>query len=221
MSNKNNSRIQFMKKIRVFHYIFFNYFCKNVVREDQSKVIPYKNAVLEFEPNSKLYLKGGDLEIGCDKLSGSKAETRVRLRNHAEWKSDGGSKISYGCTLEVLSDARLDSRYFTMNSDSVIIVGNHMDLGNDVMIARNVVIYDSDFHDLFDEEGRKLNSSTGVKIGDHVWIGTNSMILKGVKIATGSIIAAGTIVTTDVNDKILAGNQNIICEIRKNINWKR
>ena len=84
MSNRNISRIQFIKKIRVFRYIFYNYFCKNIIREDRSKVIPYKNAVLDFESGSKLYLKGGDMEIGCDKLSGSKAETRVRMRCNEE-----------------------------------------------------------------------------------------------------------------------------------------
>lgn len=62
------------------------------------------------------------------------------------------------------------------------------------MIARNVIIFDSDFHAIqYGEE--KEEYSKPVKIGNHVWIAAKSMILKGVEIEEGSVISANTVVT--------------------------
>jgi acetyltransferase-like isoleucine patch superfamily enzyme len=47
--------------------------------------------------------------------------------------------------------------------------------------------------------------TTGVSIGDDVWIGTNAVVLPGVKIGTGSVIAAGSVVTGDIPEYIIAG----------------
>jgi acetyltransferase-like isoleucine patch superfamily enzyme len=46
-----------------------------------------------------------------------------------------------------------------------------------------------------------------VKIGAHVWIGFNSIILKGVTIGDRSVVAAGSVVTKDIPaDVLVAGN---------------
>ena len=69
-------------------------------------------------------------------------------------------------------------------------------IGNNVHIGPEVVILDSDFHDLqsHDEEGQGLP----VVIENKVWIATGAMILKGVHIGEGAVIAAGAIVTKNV-----------------------
>lgn len=57
-----------------------------------------------------------------------------------------------------------------------------------------------------------------VKICNKVWIGFNSIILKGVTIGEGSIVGAGSVVTKDVPPwTIVAGNPaRIIREIPEN-----
>ncbi len=47
--------------------------------------------------------------------------------------------------------------------------------------------------------------SAPIKIGDNVWIGANSVILKGVTIGNNAIIAAGSIVTKDVPANAIVG----------------
>lgn len=85
-------------------------------------------------------------------------------------------------------------------------------IGNRVLIAHNVNIHDNnshptdaqkrheDFVEIFTNGFQKENSlnEKPVKIGDDVWIGFNSTIMKGVTIGNGAIIGACSMVTKDV-----------------------
>lgn len=194
MIQKILRRLDFYRKIRFFRYIYLNNFCKNIVRTDRSRIIPYRGTVLDLEPGSRIYLGGGDVELGCDRLRGSRAETLVRLRKNAVWSNEGGCRISYGATVEILSGGLLDSQFFTMNSGSVLIVAKEIHLGYDVMIGRGVVLYDSDHHTIRNPQGVVTNCDAPVSIGDHVWLATNVTVLKGTVIGFGSMAAAGTTV---------------------------
>lgn len=88
---------------------------------------------------------------------------------------------------------------------SKIVIGDYCNFGG------NVFIWDTDFHPLDYAERRVHNAekikSSPVIIGDDVFVGANSIILKGVKIGTRSIIGAGSVVTKDIPaDEIWAGN---------------
>ena len=55
-----------------------------------------------------------------------------------------------------------------------------------------------------------------VTIGDDVWIGSNVIILPGVKIASHSVIGAGAVVTKDVDEySVVAGNPAKVVKMRK------
>lgn len=84
-------------------------------------------------------------------------------------------------------------------------------IGNRVMIAHNVNILDNNSHpidaSLRHEDFMKTYSGVSkefdldaqeINIEDDVWIGFNSIILKGVTIGRGAIIGAGSVVTKDV-----------------------
>lgn len=88
-------------------------------------------------------------------------------------------------------------------------------IGQDVAISHNVIIRDSDNHQLTGQESVSLP----IKIGDHVWIGVNSVILKGVNIGDGSVIGAGSVVTRDIPARCLAAGIPARV-IRSNIEWK-
>lgn len=194
MKHKVIQRLRFYRSIRLFQYLYLNYFCKNIIRTDQGRIIPYAGEVLEMEPGAKVYLGGGDIELGCDRLKGSKTETFVRIRRDAVWSSEGGCRIAYGSTVEILGGGLLDSGFFSMNSSSIMIAAKRIRLGRDVMIGRGVVIYDSDHHTIRNLEGKLTNPDAPVEIGDHVWLATNVMVLKGSTIGSGSMISAGVTV---------------------------
>lgn len=210
-----------IRNVQVFSFIYLNYFCKGVVRTDRSRIIPYKHAVIEIAHGAKIFLAEGDIEVGCDRIKDSKAETRIRLRKQAVWSSQGGCRLSYGVTIEVLPGALLDSKFFTMNSNSVLISAEKITLGQDVMIARNVVIYDSDFHSILNQDGKVSNMPKPVIIGDHVWLGTNVIVLKGAKIGNDSIISAHAVLSSNIPEQTIYGEE-LTVKMRKNIGgWER
>lgn len=81
---------------------------------------------------------------------------------------------------------------------------NGIEISSNVLIAPDVKIISANHNFLNFEIYEK---SKPIKIDENVWIGANSIILPGVKIGKNSIIAAGSIVTRDVDDNSLcAGN---------------
>jgi acetyltransferase-like isoleucine patch superfamily enzyme len=92
-------------------------------------------------------------------------------------------------------------------------------IGNCVIISHDVYIYDNNNHPIENQKRRDLSISgfdkelnswynsviAPVTIEDNVWIGMSSIILKGVTIGEGSIIAAGSVVTKNVPPYTLVG----------------
>lgn len=115
--------------------------------------------------------------------------------------------------------------------------GEKVVIGNNVFVSHNVNIMDTNSHEIsalermnsfskFLQQGlavTKGNVETiPVIIEDHVWVGFNAVILKGVKIGEGAIIAAGAIVTKDIPPyTLVAGTpsrfiKHIVNERKKN-----
>lgn len=98
-------------------------------------------------------------------------------------------------------------------SSTAIVCRQHIEIGDNVNLGGNVVIYDTDFHSLNAES--RLDSKTdkaetrkaSVKIGDSAFIGGHSTILKGVEIGENSIVGACSVVTKNIPpNEIWAGN---------------
>jgi maltose O-acetyltransferase len=94
-----------------------------------------------------------------------------------------------------------DPRNISVGNDTIIGEGTVLDgreklmVGNHVDIASEVMIYNSK-HDI--ENEYFLPVSSPVTIEDYVFIGPRSIILPGVKIGKGAIVAAAAVVTKDV-----------------------
>lgn len=83
-------------------------------------------------------------------------------------------------------------------SGSTIYARERIAIGNYVTVGANTKIMDNDFHPL-DAEARRNNDfsmlkTEPVEIGDHVFIGCNSIILKGTRLGEGCIVGAGSVV---------------------------
>jgi acetyltransferase-like isoleucine patch superfamily enzyme len=105
-------------------------------------------------------------------------------------------------------------------SNSTIVCWESVVIGNNVVIGGGCRIWDTDFHSLQAEmrvSGDDTDIRTApVRIGDNVFVGGNTIILKGVTIGENSVIAAGSVVYHDIPPNVIAGGNpcKIIKELR-------
>ena len=97
---------------------------------------------------------------------------------------------------------RIGDRVF-VNSGTVLFSVAGLTIGDDVAIANEVYITDTNSHGL---EGQPVVEAP-ITIGDGTWIGARAMVMPGVTIGKRVVVAAGSVVTNDVPDETLvAGN---------------
>lgn len=131
-----------------------------------------------------------------------------------------GKSISIGPGVNIIvkNNAQLsigDSTYFT--SDMHIEVLNKITIGKNCAISWGVTIIDDDHHKLISE--KNTDTPSQVIIGDHVWVGCNSTILKGSVIGNNCVIGANSLVKGTFPDNcLIAGNPAKI--VKNNINWQ-
>jgi len=121
------------------------------------------------------------------KLDGVKIGKKAHLHMGIQFFDPSNIEIGEGTIIG--QNAFLDGR-------DKLKIGKHVDIASDVLI------YNSE-HDINSEDFRPVHAP--VEIGDYVFIGPRAIILPGVKIGRGAIIAAGAVVTKDIRDFEIAG----------------
>ena len=186
--------------------------------KDIKQIERYGNTVIEIAEREQKTIEG-KLHQGYNLNHNSVAETYLKLHDKAKLCVNGEFKAFYQSSIEVFENGKLEIGSSYINCGTIISCGNHIKIGDGCAIARNVAIYDSDFHKIVDEDGQCLNPSLPVYISNHVWIGIGAIILKGVVIGEGAIIAAGAVVTKNVPSKcMVAGNPAQV--IKQNMYWR-
>lgn len=106
-----------------------------------------------------------------------------------------GARFFYPANIKIGEGSIIGDNVFLDGRDKLII-GNHVD------IASSVMIYNSE-HDINSEDFHAISGP--VEIGDYVFIGPRAIILPGVKIGKGAVVAAGAVVTKDVTEYTIVG----------------
>ncbi len=119
----------------------------------------------------------------------------------------GGIKMGQGSTIH--TGARFyQPKNISIGSDTIVGFSAFLDgraplkIGSHVDIASEVMIYNSE-HDIHSPDMHAIQAP--VEIGDYVFIGPRAIILPGVKVGEGAVIAAGAVVTKDVPAKAIVG----------------
>ena len=150
---------------------------------------------------------------------------RQKTRPCTFWIADNarfsckGFSMYEGASIVVFGGASLIIGKNTYMNDSLIQCASQITIGDDCAIAGNALIQDTDFHPTIDENGDEKSFTRPISIGNHVWICAKAIILKGVTIGDGAVIAAGAVVTKDVPAYSLVGG-NPARVIRQNIRWR-
>ncbi len=206
--------IRRMKKYAIKDTLFINY--RKNTKISGPKILCYKYTRLMLDNTAKINSKGR-VYIGLKENIKSKQETRIFLGSNAKLDIEGEFSIGSGTDIRIFDNAELElgSGYF--NGFAQIICGKKIKIGKNVAIARDVIIRDTDAHQILREDYKMKKE---VKIEDNVWIGTRAIIMKGVTIGEGAVVAAGAVVTKDVPPHtIVAGVPARV--IKENVVWKK
>ena len=142
-------------------------------------------------------------------------ETRLLLEENAKLTVNGSFRVYAGSYIRVIKGGNLILNGGFINEGVQITCASKIEIGKGCTIARDVVIRDYDGH-MIDLPDYKI--AKPITIGDHVWIGNRAVILKGVNIGDGAIVAAGALVTKDVPaNSIVAGIPAKV--VKKGVYW--
>jgi len=118
-----------------------------------------------------------------------------------------GTRISSFCKIKAVDGPVQIGRHVSIGANCSIggspggvIIGDYCLLGPGVMVMTNNYRYDRLDLPIY----KQGTTSTGVVIGDDVWIGANSTVLDGVRIGKGCVVGAGAIVRENLPDYTVA-----------------
>jgi acetyltransferase-like isoleucine patch superfamily enzyme len=142
--------------------------------------------------------KGSTIEIGAN----------VEMRS---WRSTNPLVPYHPVVLSTrTAAARIEIGFSVGLASARVIAATSIIIRDRTMLGSNCTIVDTDFHPLQPEERQKDirgGKTAPILIEEDVFIGMNSMILKGVTIGKGSVVGAASVVVKDVPPgSIVAGN---------------
>lgn len=155
-----------------------------------------------------------------------------QMKERSVWKVEGEvefkgkASIGHGSKICVGEEGKLTfGENIIITAESSIICNKEINIDDDAMISWETLIMDTDLHPIIDENNNIINNNEKVEIGKKVWIGCRCLILKGVRIESGSIIAAGTTVSKAIAKEgqgrkqcLFAGSPPRV--IKENVSWE-
>ena len=217
-----NELISFIKRVNL-RSIYFNF-----------KYLPFKQACklpILISRNIRLKRMNGNIIINVPiqtaliQIGYSNVGIFDRKFSKGVWEVsgtivfNGKCNIGYGAKISVCNSGRVVfGNNFIITAASTIVASTEIVFGNECLISWDVLIMDTDFHKICDMENNILNHSRPINIGNHVWIGCRSLILKGSLIPDNCVIGANTLISKvlERGNSIYSGNP---CHIqRQNIN---
>lgn len=171
--------------------------------------------------NTRIIFNGQNNILCCEKSEISNSNITItgqgnRLLIQPGVKLRASTVIIRGdnCTIKIGSKT-------TFGGVRIINVGsyNEINIGAECLFSDNIELWSSDTHPIFNEEGLQINRDKPVKIGNHVWVGSRVIILKGVNVGDGSIIGMGSLVNKDIPPNVISAGFPSRT-IKEKVNWK-
>jgi acetyltransferase-like isoleucine patch superfamily enzyme len=121
--------------------------------------------------------------------------------------------IAQGACMSVGNGSTFEGLY------AVIYEGGQVNIGQNCMFSHNIQLWQTDTHPIFSRKtGERLNKSRNITVGNHVWIGVNTILLGGADLGSGCVVGANSITSgTFPPNVIVAGNP--ARTINKDIVW--
>jgi maltose O-acetyltransferase len=161
--------------------------------------LPYISDDAVFEQQKRARKLTQELNMVVDR---SDFQTIARIVKELFGKSEGAFLnppfyCDYGFNIEV-------GKNFFANYNCTILDVAKVVIGDNCQMAPNVAIYTAGHPVHPDTRNTAYEYGIGVTIGDNVWIGGNTVICPGVHIGSNTVIGAGSVVTKDIPDWVIA-----------------
>lgn len=136
-----------------------------------------------------------------------------------DWNIEGKVTIGPKSRISIGEGAKFDTKNLWVTGNILLIARKHIAIGDGTVFSWNITMMDHDAHGIFNIQGSRLNVEKEIVIGNHVWIGCNSTILKGTNLSDGVVVGANTVVSKKITDSniILVGNPSVIK--KRDISW--
>jgi len=187
---KTYQDIYFRTYRRLSHFLSLIYFAVNGVKHGEFVCIGLP--LLDIHSNAHCVFASGLSMVSKDKFATLGKNKRCKI------VVSSGAKLTIGTNVGM--------------SNTTIVATLSVELGNNILIGGGTTIVDTDFHSLnpvhwHTPDDLKYMASAPVVINDNVFIGMDSIILKGVSIGSNVIIAAGSVVTKNIpENQVWGGN---------------
>lgn len=200
-----------------FNFKYFNF--KNAIR---FPILVSKNVLLS-ETSGRLTING-ELSTGMIRIGFGDVSIFDQSRSKSIWSVSGNivfngkAFIGHGSKIDVSGDLIL-GKNFKISAESTLICKKNIIFGDNCLISWDDLIMDTDFHKIYNENKKILNSDKGIQIGNNVWVGCRCTILKGTIIKDNTVIASNCTLSSklSVQNTIIGGNPIRI--LKENITW--
>lgn len=212
-------KLSYLCPLNILRELYLNLkFNKNV---DLSRLILInKDVELSLASSSNIVVeKGARLNFGFfTHIFSKRRNSKLILEEDASFVLTGKAMIQSGAMIFVGRGKTLKIGRSTFTSNIKILAHDDITIGDNCIFGWECQIFSGDGHPIYQEESI-INKDVPVVIEDNVWVGSRALILKGVRVGKGSIVAAGAVVTKDVPPNcIVAGNPAKV--VKENISWK-
>ena len=200
--------------------VCYQIFGNNKVSGRYSNRIVFNGAILRgctikfFGHSSQIIMGGGNILNGCTlNVFGDNCKIIIgrdsRFENCIFWLEDNGSEIVIGDSVQMCGRVHMG-----------VVEGTKLQIGDECLFSSDIHISTTDSHSILDLNTKKrINPSSNVTIGNHVWVGQRANIGKGVYLADDIIIGGCAFVTKSVEESHVAIAGVPAKVVKRGITW--
>lgn len=179
-----------------------------------------------FLRRTKIVIKGKGNTIWFDEAGNNHlCNTYIEINGNNNFIKLGRNNSLYNSEL-IIDD---DGGSITMGNDNKIcgkthfaaIEGTSISFGDGCLFSSDVTFRTGDSHSIISTETEKrINPSLSIKIGNRVWFGNHTTILKGVTLQDDTIVGTGSLVTKSCEESCVAIAGTPASIVKRNVRWE-
>lgn len=164
----------------------------------------------------------GNVRIGFGGVEGVQySKGYIRIDDNSKIIFKGTARFALGSVILIGKQSTIQfGELFNAGKNFFLSCNGKISFDDDILLGWNVSVRDNDGHTIV-EQGVENEHTKPIKIGKHVWIGSDVLLLKGCEIADNNVVATRACVTKQIRDEncIIGGLPARV--IKKHIEWRR